>query len=197
MAAEISDKTVATEAAGADEKQSNAPGMKSLVSRLTPPRWLVVLVVASVMIPSLTFAYSRLGRSSAPVPASPEVDLGVFQFEADQQENGRVAKAEFSLHIALLDQVHQLARLKLQSHRFRVQQDIEQLLRQAHSGDFDDPGLAELKRQLQEQINETLGLRAIADVIITDLKLEQREGDLGPISETAEVVPWIEAKPSS
>jgi len=73
--------------------------------------------------------------------------------------------------------------------RFRVQQNVEELLRRAHGGDFDDPGLGELKRQLQERINERSG-RAIAEVIVTDLKLQHNGQDAGLVTGTAESVPW-------
>ena len=67
--------------------------------------------------------------------------------------------------------------------RYAVQQDIEELLRQAHGADFADPVLGELKRQLQEQINRTLEMRAISQVIITDLELHQ--SDSTPAREVA------------
>ena len=49
-----------------------------------------------------------------------------------------------------------------------------------------------LDRQLQEQINETLGMRAIADVIITDLNLQRNPDAHTPITKTADSPPWVE-----
>jgi hypothetical protein len=77
------------------------------------------------------------------------------------------------LHIGLLKVDDRVARAKLAANKFRVQQDIEELLRQAGGEDFVDPLLTELKRQLQEQINATIGMRAIAQVIITDLSIDR------------------------
>lgn len=175
----------------AEESQAPTGGPVSW-RRLLTGKWIVVLVVASLIIHGIGFAYSRLAHRGAPPAGSPEVTLGAFRFEADQGEAGPVAGAEFSLHIALLEQVDRAARSRLEAHRFRVQQGVEELLRQAHGGDFDDPNLGELKRRLQEQINEILGMRAIADVIITDLKLQPGDQDLGSLTDTKELVPWVE-----
>ena len=66
---------------------------------------------------------------------------------------------------------------------------FEELLRRAHGGDFEDPGLQELKRQLQERINQALGIRAVADVIVTDLRL-RRSPRTGPsAASTAQSAP--------
>ena len=139
------------------------------------------------------FTYYQLAARTPAPTRETEVGLGDFAFRAGQAEKGRIVAAEFSLHIALLPQLGEAAHFCLKTRKFRVQQDIEELLRQAHGGDFDDPTLAELKRQLQEQVNETLGIRAIADVIITDLKLtfNEKKAD-SPATATAELVPWVE-----
>ena len=178
-----------------EEQQPKTSGKAASWRRFLTPKWIAALVVVSVVIHGIGFAYFRLADKSPSAANTPEVSLGAFRFDADENEAGRITNAEFSLHIALLKQVDQAARRRLEAHRFRVQQDIEELLRRAHSGDFDDPKLGELKRQLQERINETLGMRAIADVIITDLKLQQSDRDLGLVTDTAEAVPWVE-KPS-
>ncbi len=63
------------------------------------------------------------------------------------------------------------------------------MLRKAHDGDFDDPSLRELKRQMQEQINQTLGMRAIAAVIMADLKLQGVRAAEPPMVTAAARVP--------
>ncbi len=91
---------------------------------------------------------------------------------------GGISKADFSLHLALLEPVDPKAGQRLAARKYHIQQDVEELLRKAHSGDFEDPNLTDLKRQLQEQINQAIGLRAISEVIITDLRLH-RAGQQG------------------
>ena len=184
-----------SEEAESAQSLSDTPKKTAFLGRFLTRKWIAIVLVASIVIHGLGFVCYRLLGKASPVSPSPEVSLGGFQFEADGGEFGGLARAEFSLHIALLEHVEQEARRRLQDRRFRVQQDVEELLRRAHRGDFDDPGLGELKRQLQEQVNETLGMRAIADVIITDLRLKPREKDIGSVTDTAEVVPWVE-KPS-
>lgn len=176
------------------EEQSKGSRKRGLLARILTPKGIAILVGVSVIAHGISFAYYRMNKANAQTVAS-EVALGSFRFEGAKNEKGRIAKAEFSIHIALLDQVNDAAHQRLQSRRFRVQQDIEELLRQAHSGDFDDPNLGELKRQLQEKVNETLGIRAIADVIITNLKIEQRQGDAEAIDKPTETLPWVEKKP--
>lgn len=176
------------------EEQSKDSRKRGLLARIMTPKGIAILVGVSVIAHGIGFAYYRTSKANAQSVAA-EVALGSFRFEGAKNAKGRIAKAEFSIHIALLDQVNKAAHQRLQSRRFRVQQDIEELLRQAHSGDFDDPNLGELKRQLQEKVNETLGIRAIADVIITNLKIEQRQEDAKAIDKTAEALPWVEKTP--
>ena len=181
----------------AHAEQPRTPGQRAFWKRLLTLKWFVVLLVLTIVVQGGFFTYYQcVARTPAPTPDA-EVGLGDFGFRAGQAEKGRIVAAEFSLHLALLPQFTEAAHLRLETHKFRVQQDIEELLRQAHGADFDDPTLTELKRQLQEQVNETLGIRAIADVIITDLKLtiNEKKAD-SPATETAELVPWVE-KPSS
>jgi flagellar basal body-associated protein FliL len=135
--------------------------------------WVIAGLGVWTLVNAAGFAFYRGQSQPAPqeVP-SPEVSLGEFKFCADPAEHGPVVTARFALHVSLASQSDRVGRERLTARKFRVQQDVEELLRRAHGADFDDPSLRELKRQIQEQINETLGLRAVADVIITDLLTE-------------------------
>jgi len=187
---------VASESKEPVDEPSATPAKKPLWARLLTPKWLIILIGASLVVHGIGFAYYQgADRAGSTAPDS-EIGLGIFRFEAKNGEGGPIANAEFSLHIALLDKVSRDARDRLQARRFRIQQDIEELLRQAHSADFEDPSLGELKRQLQEKVNETLGVRVIADVIITNLSIQQREGETHTVADTADKVPWVD-EPSS
>jgi hypothetical protein len=175
-----------------EQGKAKTPGKRAGWRRLLTPKWIAVLVLATVTVHGIGFACFRLLGDSHAVKRSPEVSLGTFRFEANQNEVGHIAEAEFALHIALLDRVEGAARPRIEAHRLRVQQGVEELLRQAHGGDFEDPKLGELKRRLQEKIGETLGMRVIADVIITDLKLVHSDRARNLATETAESVPWVE-----
>lgn len=194
--AEQANPRLRDEEAKSAEEESKPSSKPAFWARFLTRKWIAILLGVSIIVQGLGFTYYQLLRKARAARPSPEVSLGTFQFEADRTELGEVAGAEFSLYIALLEHVDQQARQRLTARKFRVQQDIEELLRQSHSGDFDDPNLRGLKRQLQERVNETLGMRAIADVIITDLKLKQSDKEVEPVTNTADTSPWME-KPSS
>lgn len=141
---------------------------------LFTPRALLILLVASLVGHGVAFYWTRL-HVRGDGTESPEAALGTFQFVGTGPQNSSVKSAEFDLHISLLPGVDRSARARLADVRYRVQESVEELLRRARGADFEDPGLEELKRQLQEQINTTLGMRAVDQVIVTDLRLERRD----------------------
>lgn len=177
----------------ADEPADAKPSRGRLARLADPFRnhkrlWAVLGVL--MLVPIVGISCYRLGYRAAASPANAEISLGEFRFDACKPAAGQVADASFALHLALLDEVARPARQRLQVRAFRVEQDIEELLRRAHSTDFDDPSLAELKRQLQEQINRTLGLRAIADVIVTNLQLDRAPAPPVSVAAPAESLSW-------
>ena len=119
--------------------QAAAAPKTSLFQRSISVKWLLVVVAVSMALHGATFVYLRLQQRTEP-PPGPEVGLGAFHFEADRAEGGRIAQADFSLHVALLEPPDPAARCRLIAHTRHVQQAVEELLRKAHGGDFDDPG---------------------------------------------------------
>jgi len=157
------------EQGGEATAQPAAAGRGSFTAR----PWMIAALVLWTLVNAAGFAFFR--GQSQPTPQevpSPEIALGEFKFRADAAERGPVATARFSFHVSFVPQMERSARERLAARKFRVQQDVEELLRRAHGADFDDPSLRGLKRQIQEQVNETLGLRAVSDVIITSLVTE-------------------------
>ena len=138
-----------------------APAKTAFYARFFTAKWLLIVVGVSVVLHVAGLAYVRV-RLHAESPSGGEIGLGMFHFDGDRGEGGSVAKADFALHISLLEPLDPAARQRLAARKYHVQQDVEELLRKAHSGDFEDPGLTDLKRQLHEQINQTLGLRAVS-----------------------------------
>jgi len=167
----------------------------ALLDRHVSKKWLAILLCVSVLGHGIGFAVYSLhtGRVEQEVP-NKEISLGGYRFAPEQREGSPVLGAEFSLHIAPLEDVDQLARRLLAQRKYRVQEGIEELLRKAHGGDFRDPSLADLKRQLQERVNEALGVRAIAEVIITDLEIQHAPETLGTAAETAGSAPWADGE---
>jgi flagellar basal body-associated protein FliL len=135
--------------------------------------WIVGMAIVLLGVQFAMFGY--LHKSASTTPTTPEITLGDFFFEQPSGGEGLIQEAKFQLHIGLLPEVDRYARARLAERRFKVQQGIEELLRQAHPADFEDPSLGELKRQFQEQINTALGMRAVSEIIITDLVLKRAE----------------------
>lgn len=134
--------------------------------------WLPVIVVVTLLIHSAGLVAYKLSLKP-PVEKPPaEVSLGDYRYAAEHPEAGAVTGADFALHVLLFADYQQAAREQFVTQQFRIRQQIEQLLRQARGTDFEDPSLAGLKRQLQEQLNQALGSRAVAEVIVTNLRLQ-------------------------
>jgi len=170
----------------------NVPPPDALGELFTRRR-LAVLLCVSVLLHVVGYSYHRL-LLSACAQAAPDAELalGVFRYEGDRVEGGRVARAEFSVHIALCDPADRSVRALLAARRYRIQQGVEELLRRAHGGDFEDPVLAGLKRKIRDRIDESLEGRVVSDVIITDLKLQWNPPQPAPAADRAETNPWPE-----
>jgi flagellar basal body-associated protein FliL len=183
----LSPKGPASDADPTDAEPAS-PGRAGWFWRLFAHQWLLMVVLlATIAIQGTAFLYHRATERTPGAPPSGEIDLGSFHFEADKREGGPTLRADFSLHVALLESAEALARQRLAARKFRVQQDVEELLRKAHGGDFDDPGLQDLKRQLLEQINQTLGVRAVSDVIVTSLTLQRASSAKPAVASTADL----------
>jgi flagellar basal body-associated protein FliL len=192
-AASAKDREATPSASNGDKASSS----RSLLNRSTTVKVLMVLVALSLVAHAAGFAWSHYlaGRDVSPEEGT-EVALGSYHFKADPAEHGLVDAAEFSLFVALIEEVDRPSRQALARRQNRVRQDVEELLRQAHGADFEDPSLGELKRQFQERINESLGLRAVADVIITDVRIHRNARPAKPATQTAGAEPPAE-KPAS
>ena len=172
------------------EKDDRSDSKKRPAKHVLSYKVFAVLIILTVVINAAGLAFNSANREKADIS---EHDLGTYHFLADLSEKGPVAAADFDLHIAVLDEIKSEAQQRLAAKKFRVQQDVEELLRKAHGGDFDDPSLGELKRRIKARINETLGMRAIDDVIITGLKLKRAVAKAEPPAEAGRPLPWVES----
>jgi flagellar basal body-associated protein FliL len=154
----------ATDLSDADADGGGTPWWKS-ASTL---RWLAVIVVASLVIQGaiyLLVSKSPAGRTIVPI----EYTVGTFSFASDSSAEAHAGPAKFDLHVRFIDDLNVAARRRLIDHQFRVRESVEALLRKSHGLELTDTGLARLKHEIQERIDEALDLRAVAEVIITDL----------------------------
>lgn len=176
------------EASKAAQPSKSVATWKAALAVYALPAALIVSIVANL---AGVFYFRSLAMGAAPETEN-EIPLGNFRFVADEYESGQVTEAQFVLHIELVRQADRPARLLLESRRQKVRQNVEELLRTAHGGDFNDPALRELKNQLQKRINETLGIRAVADVIVTELEMQRAEPPQVIVQKEGEQVPWVE-----
>ncbi len=170
-----------------DETEDNQPSKAdakakkpSLWKRLCTRKWLGTVIALTIVAHVTLIAYQGVRGAKLPTRHA-EISLGNFSF-TNPADGGRIASAEFKLHIRLLREMEKSAKIRLFQRKFKVEQDIEELLRQASGGDFDDPMLTELKRQIQEKINQSLEVRAISEVIITNLALTKRGNSIAAAS---------------
>jgi flagellar basal body-associated protein FliL len=179
------------------EPSSNSKARFALFRAKTVPYWLAFLLISTLVIHGIGWAYYKAVNTSAAVEFSPEIGVGNYKFTADKTAGGRLSSAEFSLYITALEGLDRIARTRLASHKFRVQEEIESLLRETHSGDFDDPALNDLKRQIRERIDQTLGNRVVSDVIIANLKITASNNkEPAATADAASSPPWLEKSSS-
>lgn len=154
-----------------DEQGTPRSAGPSLLRRLITSRWTLLAVTTWAVIQTAALAaYYAWGLSAAVPPA--ELTLGQFHFEAQPAQPDLVRRADFTLHVVAAPSLERFAGQQLAQKQLRVRQAIEELLRLAGPSDFADPVLGELKRRIKAKLNELLGIQAVADVLVTDLKLE-------------------------
>jgi hypothetical protein len=180
MADKANRQTESTEESPVTEAVTSRPKLARLLGKLVTKRLLLTLLALSATGHVIGYLHYCLTVAAVSGPIAPEVSLGRFRYNADPNYAGPIAAADFSLHVSLLAPVDRAARFRLAQRRYRVQQSIEELLRSARCGDFEDPALLILKRRLQEQINETIGLRGVDEVIVTGLSLERSAVESAP-----------------
>jgi len=179
-----------------DASTEAKPAGKSKIASFfgkTMQYWLAFLLITTLVIHGLGWAWYKAGSAGPAVETSPEIGIGTFKFAADKTSGSRVTGAEFSVYVTALDGLDRVARNRLASHKFRVQEEIEAMLRQAHGGDFVDPDLSDLKRQIRERIDQALKNRVVSDVIITNLKFALPDvKEPAPAAESASSPTWSE-----
>jgi flagellar basal body-associated protein FliL len=197
-AAAVADQPKRPEGPESEEPKTEetTPGKSKFASFFgkTAQYWVAFLLVSTLVIHGIGWAYYKSVHPTAPPDISPEIGVGDFRFAADKTAGSRISAAEFSLYITALDGLDKIARCRLASHKFRVQGEIESLLRKAHGGDFADPALNDLKRQMRERIDETLGNRVVSDVIVTNLRftMSDNKEPSAAAADTKSSPPWLD-----
>ncbi|GEM_PF-6369092 len=100
---------------------------------------------------------------------SDELTLGKFVFEAQPNDAGAIRRCQFQVHLVLDPRWRGHSRWQLTAWKTRIRQDVEEVLRQARSLDFEDPSLTQLKRLVRERINARLQYPGVIEVLMTEL----------------------------
>lgn len=159
--------------------------LNGLTSRIS----LAVLLGLSLVMQGVGYWYFS-SKSVSKEPTG-EVTLGTFHYREAEPTTASIESADFTLHLDFLEALDRKARNRLEDRRFRVKQDVEELMRLAKGADFEPTAIDQLKRTLQERINASLEMRVVDEVIITDLHVERR-----PATVVAEANPTEVATPS-
>jgi hypothetical protein len=163
------------------EETSDGESKTSLKDRLRVAA-RVAAVLAAITCVNLIVWWS-VNRFSAPrgEHLGLEVTIGEFAYAGDSPQK----RVEFGLHIAMLSEMDRQGRNLLDLHEHKVRQSIEELLRKSEDTDFADPSLRDLKRRIQEAINESVGNRIVGEVIITDFVATRVETPVNDAGATA------------
>ena len=162
-------------------KASTAPWWKSVLLN----RWVLILVVGSLLV---DFAVLVSVRKSAAKPViEPEYTVGNFTFKPAASADSQPTFGKFALHVRFIEDLDGQARQQIVTHQYRVQEAVEGLLRKANGIELDDTAVTRLKHQIQQRIDDCLDLRAVAEVIITDLNVDSpsADGSSPPAKQTA------------
>jgi flagellar basal body-associated protein FliL len=166
---------VETRKAATDEESSEQPGGWWKAAWI---RWAAAIVVASLVVHGALFLL--LKKSGAPQPAPVEQAVGSFNFVAVDAGKTSGAPAKFDLHIRFVDDLEKSGRQRLLAHQYRVREAVENLLRKTQGVELSDPAVARLKHEIQERIDGAIDLRAVAEVIITNLQIDSPTASLSP-----------------
>jgi hypothetical protein len=140
----------------------------------------VVFIAISLAIHCVIFVLVQ--KSVARSVTLPEYTVGTFSIVAGAAGDSHnsathCAAGKFELHVRFIDDLQSQARTRIATHQYRVRESIENLLRKAHGLELDDAAVARLKHQIQQRVDEAIDLRAVAEVIITDLTLDPAIAD--------------------
>lgn len=176
-----------------EEEAQSKPSAKMISWKAKVASYAFPIALAVSILANLVGVFYFRSLAIQVYPLAPqEISLGNYSFVSEEHIPGQVTQAQFALHVELIRQAAEPARRLLEVRRYRVRQNLEELLRTAHGGDFSDPTLRGLKGQLQRRINETLEIHAVADVIVTDLRLERSPPRTASGQTGGQNVPWVE-----
>jgi flagellar basal body-associated protein FliL len=183
-----------------DASTTEASAAKPWWKSLLRGRWLAILIVGSLAIHSIVFILVRKSSTKSATPQG-EFTVGAFILTAiDHPESSsehREAIEKFNLHVRFIDDLDTLARQRSVAHQFRVRESLEGLMRKSKDVELDEAGMARLKHQIQQRIDEAIDLHAVAEVIITDLTITPTTAIAGSAEPSARPAPTTALAPAT
>jgi hypothetical protein len=159
-----------------------APAAGSGWRRISKWRWLVGAVLVLLVVEGAIVYWLR--TRAAPVAESfpKEVPLGVFEFTRSNGRESRVLRGQFDLFVRLTDELTASQQRQFIQHQPQLQKAVEEALLRLRAADFSDLRLVRLKNRVQEQLNDELGFDGIAEVLVSNFKIQAIAATIPPVA---------------
>jgi flagellar basal body-associated protein FliL len=143
-------------------------------------KWLIgaLLVVFVVEGAILYWFRTRAAPDAASLPK--EIPLGVFEFTRSNGRESRVLRGQFDLFVRMTDELTASQQRQFVQHQPQLQKAVEEALLRLRAADFSDLRLVRLKNRVQEQLNDELGFDGIAEVLISNFKIQATAATIPP-----------------
>jgi hypothetical protein len=164
--------------AAADAGEAPADGSTWL--RIFKWRWLVGAVLVLFAVEGAVLYWFRTRAASEVASLSKEIPLGVFEFTRSNGRESRVLRGQFDLFVRLTDELTASQQRQFVQHQPQLQKAVEEALLRLRAADFSDLRLVRLKNRVQEQLNDELGFDGIAEVLVSNFKIQAIAATIPP-----------------
>jgi flagellar basal body-associated protein FliL len=158
----------------------DAPAVGSRWFHISKWRWLVAAVIVLLVVEGAIVYWLRT-RAAPIVESLPkEIPLGAFEFTRSKGRESRVLRGQFDLFVRLTDDLTTTQQGQFIQHQPQLQKAVEEALLRLRAADFSDLRLARLKNRVQEQLNDELGFDGVAEVLISNFKIQAIAATIPP-----------------
>jgi hypothetical protein len=140
-------------------------------TRLFSSRWLIGAVAISFLLEAAIIYWFRMRSPQEAAIIAEEIPLGSFEFSRSGGVDKQIYRGQFDLFVRLSDHLESSERQQFMREQPRLQQAVEEALRRLRLADFTDLRLSRLKTHVQERLNDELGFDAVAEVLVSNFKI--------------------------
>jgi hypothetical protein len=147
---------------------------------------VAILALAEMLLAFLAMRRAGDPKGDQPVEAyvaqsvsNVEVPLGEFRVLRSASGGSRSSDGQYSVNIieispsvvlsATEEEVYQLARIS-QSHEQRIREQIDEIIRNADTGEWAEPEMTSVRGRIQTRLNETLGMDVVQGVAFSHFR---------------------------